>query len=288
MTSFIPNEAYASGTFYGSDVDGNLFTINVNNGAGSPVGNFGIGSGPGVGVGTSSFSTEIECTPNGSNCYVQERDGVFQISKFNQANAALIGGPVGNGGSYTGLEYVGNTLYGTVVFMGQGPSSLHTLNPSTGISNNIGLTGVGPIAGLAYDVSTTTMYGIAGGPGPAVLYTINLNTGMATPVGTTTIQAGSLQFGPDGNLYAGGSGADSGNLFKINTQNAVTTFVGSTGFNTVSGLTLVDNGMLVGGEYFTLDTTALLLAGIQTNALWIIPALMGAAGIGIVLVRKKN
>jgi len=47
-------------------------------------------------------------------------------------------------------------------------------------------------------------------------------------------------------------------------------------------------GTLVGGEYFTLDTAALLLAGIQTNALWIIPALMGAAGIGIVLVRKKN
>ena len=43
----------------------------------------------------------------------------------------------------------------------------------------------------------------------------------------------------------------------------------------------------VGGEYFTLDTTALLLAGIQTNAVWIIPVVAFASGIGIFFVRKK-
>ena len=53
-------------------------------------------------------------------------------------------------------------------------------------------------------------------------------------------------------------------------------------------LDLMHSGVAVGGEYFTLDTTALLLAGVQTNALWLIPAFAGAASIGIVLVRKKN
>ncbi len=47
-----------------------------------------------------------------------------------------------------------------------------------------------------------------------------------------------------------------------------------------------DDVQFVGGEYFTLDTTALLLAGIQTNAIWIIPVAF-AFGIGIFFVRKK-
>ena len=42
----------------------------------------------------------------------------------------------------------------------------------------------------------------------------------------------------------------------------------------------------VGGEYITLDQTALLVSGAQTNLAWIIPVL-AAAGIGAVLIRKK-
>jgi len=52
------------------------------------------------------------------------------------------------------------------------------------------------------------------------------------------------------------------------------------------GVTLQLSGMSVGGDYFTLDTTALLLAGMQTNIAWIIPVL-AAAGIGAVVLRKK-
>jgi len=46
------------------------------------------------------------------------------------------------------------------------------------------------------------------------------------------------------------------------------------------------SAVFVGGEYFTLDQTALLVAGLQTNLAWIIPVL-SAAGIGAVLIRKK-
>jgi len=42
----------------------------------------------------------------------------------------------------------------------------------------------------------------------------------------------------------------------------------------------------VGGEYFTLDQTALLLSGVQTNLAWLIPVL-SAVGIGAFLIRKK-
>ncbi len=42
----------------------------------------------------------------------------------------------------------------------------------------------------------------------------------------------------------------------------------------------------VGGELLPLDTTALLLAGAQMNAAWIIPVIVSAIGIGIVILRK--
>jgi len=48
----------------------------------------------------------------------------------------------------------------------------------------------------------------------------------------------------------------------------------------------IGRSQTVGGEYFTLDTAALLLAGMQTNLAWIIPVL-SAAVIGAVLLRKK-
>jgi len=43
----------------------------------------------------------------------------------------------------------------------------------------------------------------------------------------------------------------------------------------------------VGGEYFALDTIALLLAGVQTNFAWMIPVVLSAVGISLVLVRRK-
>jgi len=75
-------------------------------------------------------------------------------------------------------------------------------------------------------------------------------------------------------------------------SNGVTTLTGNngnppwvnTGVNFAFSLTGAE--IFVGGEYFTLDTTALLLAGIQTNLAWIIPVL-SAAGIGAFILRKK-
>ena len=82
------------------------------------------------------------------------------------------------------------------------------------------------------------MYGIRGGAGPADLLTINLATGVATVIGSTGIQAGSLEFGPDGLLYAGGTGTNSGFLYRINPSTGTSSLVGATGFSEVTGLTL--------------------------------------------------
>jgi len=42
----------------------------------------------------------------------------------------------------------------------------------------------------------------------------------------------------------------------------------------------------IGGEFLGVDTTALLVAGAQMNAAWLISLVLGTIGIGIVLAKK--
>jgi len=44
--------------------------------------------------------------------------------------------------------------------------------------------------------------------------------------------------------------------------------------------------IMIGGELLSLDTTALLLAGAQMNAAWLIPVIVVAIGFAIVIARK--
>ena len=59
-------------------------------------------------------------------------------------------------------------------------------------------------------------------------------------VGMTGFDAASLEFGPDGNLYGGGSGLDGGRIFRIDKLTGAAVLVGPTGFGSVTGLTLVE------------------------------------------------
>lgn len=220
--------AMSAPVLYGSSDLVDLFRIDLVTGAGARVGSL-----PGS-------ATEIEFDKVTGRAYLQYLDGAFLIQQFNINTAAAVGPTVVDAASFNGLEFVGATLYGTAITGPGSPSTLRTLNPNTGVSVVIGPTGVGPISGLAYNETTGVMYGIAGGPGPAVLYTLNLQTGLASMVGNTGIQAGSLEFGPDGNLYAGSTGSAGGSIYRINPSNGVSTLVGPTGFAAVTGLTLVD------------------------------------------------
>jgi len=246
------NAAEAAPILYGSSATGQLFTVNINTGAGTLVGTL-----PGGG------STEIEVDNISGRAWTQAPDGLFTIQQFNINTGAGIGPPIPDAGSYTGLEFTGATLYGTVITAGGGsaPSSLRILDPLTGISTLVGLTGVGPISGLAYK---GTMYGIAGGPGPANLYTLDLIFGTATVIGSTGIQAGSLEFGPDANLYAGTTGANGGRLYRIDPLTGASTLIGPTGFADVTGLALVNPTNPIPEP----GTMMLLGAGLIVLVLW--------------------
>jgi len=46
--------------------------------------------------------------------------------------------------------------------------------------------------------------------------------------------------------------------------------------------------LVVGGEFLSIDTTALFLGGIQSSAVWILPTVAGLAGAGYYLVKFRN
>jgi len=225
-----PTPTPAPSGLYGGTRNGELLSLNLNTGVGTATGSL-----PGFG------STEIEFDNDTRRGYTQFPDGSFGGQEFDMTTGAGIGNPNSTSGAFTGLEWVGSSLYATMISVPQGASQLRTLHPSTGISTIIGSTGINnPIAGLAYDVATATMYGITGGArgGSSNLVTINLTTGTAVVVGTVGFNGGSLEFGLDGNLYAGSVGG-TGNLYRINKATGASTLVGATTFTNITGLTLV-------------------------------------------------
>jgi hypothetical protein len=84
----------------GSSRSGELFRINTATGTGTPIGTVADGS------------TEIEFNPSTGRAWMQQIDGAFTIREFDILTATPIGGTVGTGASFNGLEYVGGTLYG--------------------------------------------------------------------------------------------------------------------------------------------------------------------------------
>jgi hypothetical protein len=236
--------AGAAGTLYGSANAGappgqrnpTLVTINIGTGAATTVGPL-----PFQGLASSGGVTEIVCQPGATSpanavCYAQRADGGFQIVRFDLTTGAAIGSPVNDGDSFAGLAYVGSTLYGAGIVS----DNFVILDPTTGTSTVVGSLGGVQISGLAWN--GTTMYGIEGGSpaGGAHLFTINLSTGAATAIGNTGIHGlGSLQFGPDGNLYAGGDRHDGGHLYRIDKTTGAATLIGASGFLDLSGLALL-------------------------------------------------
>ena len=197
----LPSVSNAQPFLYGSDHLGNLSLINTATGAGTAIGqemNF-------------PLSTEIEFGLG--QLYSEEAGTNPNLHTLNASTGLSTGSVMHAPVAFQGMEFVGNTLYVTSSTGGGGmpPSTLEIVNPNTGAQTPIGLTGFGPISGLAYDVPNQTMYGVTAGGGTANLLTINLGTGAATAgpllldsAGQNPLtHVGSLEFGSDGVLYGG-------------------------------------------------------------------------------------
>jgi cysteine-rich repeat protein len=214
---------------FGSDNEGNIFMLDTEKQKVKNLGPLPLEDG----------STEIECGVGGF-CFSQGRDGTFEIDRVNFRPLDVLSS-VSDGASFNGLEFVYGALYGTAITQPCVDATLYLLDPLSGAKVEIGPVNTGrPMSGLAYDIKNNKMYGVdgCGSEGASHLYTVDLATGQATAVGNTGKRLGSLEFGPDGKLYAGGDSADGGNIYSINPATGEATFVVSSGFGNVTGLTL--------------------------------------------------
>lgn len=214
-----------------TDNEGRLFFVNLATGAGEFLCNLPVNPDPGV--------TEMDFDFVTMSGVIQTRDGIFTNQIVDIFTCAYFQGEVSNGWAFNGLEYVDGVLYGTGIANTCGPSQFMILNPVTGATVSIGPTGMGPIAGLAWNGFNQVMYGVTGCAevyGPSSLVSIDMSTGAATVIGSTGVSLGSLEWGPDFYLYGGGNRRDGGNLYRIDPFTGAATLVGPTGFDSVTGL----------------------------------------------------
>ena len=257
---------------------GSLITIDPGSGAGALR----------CGIGSLGSVTEIEFRSDGT-LFGSTGGGSSNIIVVDPSDCAesLVGQhPYG---AVNGLEFVDGTLYGafySVEKEGIPVTYLVIVDQSDGSLTPVGLiTGYSPVRGLAYDATSQTMFAVGSqirleGFGDDLLV-LDLATGQPTPVGSTGEQLGSLEFGPDGVLYAGGvqgGGGEVGQsaqLFIVDPTTGEATPVGETGFPGVSGLAFVP-----GGAEPILAIPTLSHAGVVLLALLL-------AGAGFLLIRRS-
>jgi len=205
------------------------------------------------------LATEIEYDFLSGKLYATEVDGDPWLHTIDPSTGVSLDEVDIDGyDNVPGLEFVGSTLYGA---MGTSPSHLVTINPVTGAVTDIGSTGIyEPLSGLAYDASTSTMYGVTAGGDYAHLVTIDVTTGWATEVGYIEVygyyveRVGSIEFGPDGKLYGGFTWNAypywldlDYHLIEIDPATGEATDLFDTGFS-ITGLTLAEITVPVGLE----------------------------------------
>ena len=106
-----------------------------------------------------------------------------------------------------------------------GDNNLYRLDPATGITTRVGLTGPNLLTALETDAAGQ-LWSIGFSNG--VLYRIDKTTGAATATVTTSpINMQGISFGPDGRLFATNTTTDS--LYLINTSTGATTLTGAHG-----------------------------------------------------------
>jgi hypothetical protein len=118
-----------------------------------------------------------------------------------------------------------NKWYGVV----STDNTLVTIDTTTGGRTILGNTGV-PIAGITYDWTTNTMYGVSWDGVNTSLYKINVGSGATTLVGQSTTQLLiNLACSPSGQLFSVSITNDS--LYSLNKTNGVATAIGLVGFD---------------------------------------------------------
>jgi hypothetical protein len=285
------NEAYAQPILFGAAHAGGqglapstFYSIDFTSGAANAIGPIGFFNCSGMGVHPVFLTVYATCNDDNFNEHLITID-----------TSSGAGNSVGlTGASHKDIAFRSDgKLYGHV------NGDITEIDINTGnavfLGSNVGIAGFAG-NGLAFSLDDTFLRS-----DESVLNTLSDVTGniLTTtphgyPIGLDFPRNNAMDTHPvSGVLYAStndGSGGGGPNyLSTVDTTTAVVTFVGLTGL-TVNGLDAIaflPEPRLVGGEIIPIESTALLLAGIQSSAIWILPAIFSAVGIGLVLLRRK-
>jgi len=280
------------GVTAGSGSASDLYSINPNTGAATLIGSIGFKSCSGIDINPITFEMFAACNTNPQGGGGGEKVSVLVSVNTQTGEGTLIG--------ETGIEnlpIVANdisdlsfkpdgTLFGYAPFF----DNIVTIDTNTGAATLVGATG-GLLVGN----------GIAWLPGDTLFHaddtdlsTVNPTTGALTFVASLNFPLGverisGMDFQPLTNILYGSTGGGSTepgpNLVIIDTNPGDVTIVGDTGLDGLTGLAFAV--FPIGGTVLPLDTTALLLAGMQTNLAWMVPLALSAAGIGVFILKKK-
>ena len=267
-----------------------LYTVS-NTGVFTLVGNTVDAAGNFIAINTLAYdpSSQIMYGGEGGGGFGNPNAGNLHIVDQTNGATTLVGN---NGiGSYDGLDFgLGGVLYGAVKSgPNSQPSDLVTIDETTGqIITNIGPTGI-HIAGISFDTGGVLWAMDKNGN----VYTINTSTAQATFVSTANpgIPAASLQILCDGTAFVGTKFAPGGNPNVFGTIDRSTGAFTQLSFSpndTIGGMTATIV-CVVGGESLSIDTTALILAGAQTSAVWIMSILVvGSVAFGALYITTRN
>jgi len=124
------------------------------------------------------------------------------------------------------------------------------------------------------------------------LYEVDQVTGVLSNPILTADFATAIDYNPDDGLqYAaeggGGGGAFTRDLVTIDPLTGVSTLVGPT-VDRLTAIAFAPMAVAVGGSDVAINTSALLLAGVQSISMWMIPVVVAGIGIGVFVIKRRN
>lgn len=230
----------ATNVIYGSlgRAGDQFMTVDPATGVATAIGPTGAGPLPGLAV---SPTGEIFASSNSNGAGPSD---LYRLDAVT-GQAFLVG--------HTGVSFLeslafdrNGTLWGAA---GTPNTTLYQIDTATGTPTPVGPDNA-PLAGLAFDPISGTLYGtsgaVSGAPNPDGIYRIDTATGAATLIGSTGLGGATpdLAFDVNGRLYgvkgggggAGGGGGGPNNLISIDKTTGAGTVIGVTGIDGISGM----------------------------------------------------
>ena len=185
----------------------------------------------------------------------------------------------------TSLRNSDGVLFGYTHDCGRG-FNLMTINLSTGLGTPLGGPG-----------NCNSGNGLSFTPGDTLLVKqfltlseVDQVTGALSNSIVTARVATAMDYNPDDGLgYAAESnqGNPATDLVTIDPVTGVSTLVGPT-VNSLTAIAFAPLNVAVGGSDVSINTSALLLAGVQSVSMWMIPVVIAGVGIGVFLIKRRN